>query len=166
MNAPAKHRVLLVEDSAPDALLLQESFVDQPEFEVVHVTRLSDALRSLQGELFDLVLLDLGLPDSKGVETFVRMHQSAPTVPVLVLTALDDAKVELQALQNGAQDYVVKRAAMQPEVLAKSVRSTIERTQAARRIEEMNQREAREREMHNVDRLAAEPVTAVTARIY
>src|SRR5690606_11240464 len=93
MNArPDPIPILLVEDNPTDVLLLEETFADIPhvDCELVHVERLTDGLACLRTRAFDVVLLDLGLPDSTGVETFLRLHREAPGVPVLVLTALDD----------------------------------------------------------------------------
>jgi DNA-binding response OmpR family regulator len=80
------------------------------------------------------VLLDLGLPDSKGVQTFIRMHQLAPRVPILVLTGLADQDAGLQAIKNGAQDYLVKKD-VQTELVSRSVRYALERAKTARRLE-------------------------------
>src|SRR5437667_10222861 len=103
-------RVLLVEDNPTDVLTLREHFCKVSDMEVkLHpVERLTEALCFLRDQPCDVVLLDLGLPDSQGVETFVRLHAQAPDVPVLVLTGLDDDAVGAKTLQCGAQDYLVK----------------------------------------------------------
>jgi len=103
-------RVLLVEDNAGDARLVQESLREAGggEFRLVHAQRLSEALRLLGKEHFDAVLLDLSLPDSQGIETFTEAHAKSPSVPILVLTGLGDERLALEAVRQGAQDYLVK----------------------------------------------------------
>lgn len=106
-------RILLVEDNPGDAVLIREMLDERAEtrFELTHVARLSHALDALdaldEGE-FGVVLLDLSLPDSNGIDTFRTLRDSYPRVPVVVLTGLDDGAVAVQALQLGGQDYLVK----------------------------------------------------------
>jgi len=117
--------VLLVEDSPTDALLLREALAgeDSVQFRTAHVERLAEALKYLQEQQFDLILLDLGLPDSQGLDTFSRVHDHAPQVPIVVLTGLDDDTLALRAVQEGAQvaipiEATRPRARLRPEVLA------------------------------------------------
>jgi signal transduction histidine kinase len=102
--------VLLVEDNPGDAELLRDLLgeSDEPSFAVRHVERLRDALALVAEEPFDVVLLDLSLPDARGLETVERVHRAAPHLPLVVLTGLDDEALAVQALQAGAQDYLVK----------------------------------------------------------
>ncbi|MCI0417080.1 GGDEF domain-containing response regulator [bacterium] len=103
-------RILLVEDNPGDALLLDEMLRsgDSPKFVIQRVERLDDALQQLTAESFDLVFVDLSLPDSHGLETFVKLHHDFPDVAIVVLTGLDDEMTALQAVGQGAQDYLVK----------------------------------------------------------
>ncbi len=103
-------KILLVEDNPGDARLLREALVEIPEsrFELTHCETLTQALESLRNGKPDVVLSDLGLPDSQGLEAVRRIHDAAPDVPLLVLTALNDDALALQSLQQGAQDYLVK----------------------------------------------------------
>jgi PAS domain S-box-containing protein len=135
MNEKLHIRVLLVEDNATDALLLREALSDVHggEFVVTHVERLADCLARLREENFDVALLDLGLPDSCGMESFLRLHRYQPDVPVLVLTGLDDEAVGTRAMQEGAQDYLVKQQ-LQPSLLGRSIRYAIERKRTEERI--------------------------------
>lgn len=121
-------RVLLVEDSPTDAFLIREALADVPEFVpvLVHAENLSAALAHLLTTPFDVVLLDLGLPDSQGLDTFHRLHSQKPETPVLVLTGLDDMSAGLLAIQDGAQDYLLKRE-IQPMLLSRAIRYAIER---------------------------------------
>lgn len=103
-------RILLVEDSPGDAKLIQFMLQDSQDecFEVHRVSLLAQALEYLRTKPADAVLLDLGLPDSQGVETFIEFQEKNPQVPVVVLSGLDDRDVARQAVQKGAQDYLVK----------------------------------------------------------
>lgn len=166
MNSTVKYRVLLVEDSPSDVLLLKEALSDKDvKYDLTHVERLDRALNSLQKEAFDLVLLDLGLPDSNGLDTFVQVRENAPAVPILVLTALNDPEVGLETLQKGAQDYFVKQN-IQTEPISRCVRYAIERDQVVRRVEQMRQREEQSREIQNVANLAENRSTSLTSQMY
>lgn len=103
-------KVLLVEDNLGDARLLYEGLAEAlPEqFQMTHARRLSEALEYLWEETCDVVLLDLGLPDSHGLDTLVVMRAQAPGVPIVVLTGFQDEALAVEALKGGAQDYLVK----------------------------------------------------------
>src|SRR5579884_3980404 len=132
-------RVLLVEDNPADARYLRESLADAGVFGVhfTHVTRLSDALKRLEGEHFEVVLLDLSLPDETGIETLVRMHAKAPNVPIVVLTGLDDEALAIKAVREGAQDYLVK-GQTDGHLLVRAMRYATERRGA---VEALQRRE-------------------------
>ena len=141
MMSAEKIQVLLVEDSATDALIVEDELrhrADTP-FSVVHLVRLNEALARLEVEHFDVVLLDLGLPDSRGFETFVRLHDAASEVPIVVLSGQDDEELGIKAVQAGAQDYLVK-GRMGEEILPRSIRYAIERQRAARTLSECQER--------------------------
>ncbi len=109
-------------------------------FELVDVTdRLSTGLERLAKNSVDVVLLDLLLPDSQGLETFDRMHSQAPQVPIIVLSGLDDESLALEAVRKGAQDYLVK-GEVDSRLLGRSIRYAIER----HRTEKMLKRRAAE----------------------
>lgn len=120
--------ILLVEDSPTDALLISEVVADIPDFEYeLHtVERLVDGIAAIKDRHIDVVLLDLGLPGSRGIETFRAFHQQAPDLPILVLTALDDIAVGLLALSEGAQDYLIKKN-IQTDILGRAIRYAIGR---------------------------------------
>ncbi len=132
MSTSPKIRVLLVEDSVTDALLIDAVLSDVPDvqYEVTHAERLSDALTRARETYFDIVLLDLGLPDAQGMDTFRQFHRQAPEPPVLVLAGLDDIAVGLQAIKEGAQDYLIKNKIDSP-VLSRVIRYAIDRHRAA-----------------------------------
>jgi signal transduction histidine kinase len=103
-------QVLLVEDNLADARLLYEGLEEAlpGQFQMTHIRRLDEALEHLWKQPCDVVLLDLGLPDSHGVDTLVLTRAQAPKVPIIVLTGFHDEALGDQALKEGAQDYLVK----------------------------------------------------------
>jgi two-component system, cell cycle response regulator len=103
-------KILLVEDNPGDKRLVQEAFREIAELqsEIVHCDTLKQALESLAGGRPDVVLIDLGLPDAQGLEAVRRIHDAAPEVPLVVLTVLNDESLGMQALKEGAQDYLIK----------------------------------------------------------
>jgi PAS domain S-box-containing protein len=124
-------RVLLVEDNPGDARLV-EWYLSKPgcgTFPVTRAERLSDALRELAATRFDLVLLDLSLPDSTGLETVRTARAAAGMTPIVVMTGLDDEETALAALRVGAQDYLVKGKFDSYE-LTRSLRYSVERERA------------------------------------
>jgi signal transduction histidine kinase len=129
-------RILLVEDNPGDARLLREALKDVANyrFDLEHVERFSQALERLQREHFDVVLLDLSLPDSQGLDTLAPVRDAAPDVPILVLTGLDDEDVAVRALRVGAQDYLVKGQADGTSVV-RAIRYATERKAAEEQIQ-------------------------------
>ena len=103
-------RVLLIEDNPGDARLIQETLAEagRVKFALEHVDNLETGLERLSRGGVDLILLDLGLPDSRGLDTFVKTHTQAPEVPIVVLTGLDNETMAIKAVQSGAQDYLIK----------------------------------------------------------
>ncbi|WP_179401581.1 hybrid sensor histidine kinase/response regulator [Burkholderia guangdongensis] len=131
-TSPRIVEILLVEDSPTDALLIHEAFSDVTDFEprLAHAELMSQAVAHAQTSRCDVVLLDLGLPDAQGLDSFRTLHRQIPDVPVLVLTGLDDVLVGLQAIQEGAQDYLLKKE-IEPSLLSRAVRYAIERHRVA-----------------------------------
>jgi two-component system cell cycle sensor histidine kinase/response regulator CckA len=129
--AGAAIHVLLVEDNPGDARLIFEMLneVDLGMFEVEGVDHLSVALARLEHAGIDVVLLDLGLPDSQGLDTFLRTQNGAPHEPIVVISGLDDERLALDAVRAGAQDYLVKGRVEGP-LLARVLRYAIERKRA------------------------------------
>jgi len=119
--------VLLIEDNAGDADLLRLRLLEGgSQVDVSCVDRLSSALAFVAQQPPAVVVLDLTLPDSHGPETFRRLHEQAPGVPVVILTAVDDEEIAVKAVQLGAQDYLLK-SQVDGKQLARSIRYAVER---------------------------------------
>jgi signal transduction histidine kinase/HPt (histidine-containing phosphotransfer) domain-containing protein len=131
--------LLLIEDSPDDALLIRELLADarQADFDVQHTDCLRLALERLAQGGFDVVLLDLQLPDSRGLDTFRAVQKSAPGLPIVVLSGFEDETTALTAVQEGAQDYLVKGHVSTP-VLERTVRYAIERSRTSKALAERN----------------------------
>ena len=131
--------ILLVEDNPADADLVQESLAQinhQPA--ILHVQRLEEALQCLkQGSPVDCMLLDLNLPDSNGLATLRHAHGAAGYVPIIVLTGFEDEALGIEAVRNGAQDYLVK-GQTPPRMLMRAIHHAIEREQMRRSLEQLN----------------------------
>ncbi len=124
-------RILLVEDNPGDARLVREELKEEGggTFDVSCVESLAAACESICAEHFDAVLLDLNLPDSQGVETFSRLHERAPHLPILLLTGLEDEVLGLRAVQEGAQDFLGK-GEIRGNLLARSILYAVERNRS------------------------------------
>jgi len=124
-------KVLLVEDNDVDAQLTHDLLTEWSieKFDITRTNTLVEGLTLLSRERFDAVLLDLSLPDGFGLLTVRQVHATSPTIPVVVLSGVSDQSLALQAVQQGAQDYLVKGQG-HPELLARAVRYAIERKRA------------------------------------
>jgi len=120
--------LLLVEDNPGDARLLREMLNEQgsQHTELTHVEYMREAEKHLAEHIVDLILLDLGLPDAHGLTAVRRAHTVAPRVPLVVLTGMDDEALASQALQEGAQDYLIK-GQIDARGLLRSLRYAVER---------------------------------------
>jgi two-component system cell cycle sensor histidine kinase/response regulator CckA len=134
-------QVLLVEDNPADVRLWQELLWDvtSAQFQLIPVERLDEAMEMLKQQRFDVILLDLSLPDSQGLETFVKMHLQAPAIPIIVLTGLDDESLATKAVQEGAQDYLVK-GQVNGDLLVRCMRYAIERQRAEEALRQSEER--------------------------
>jgi len=129
--------VLLVEDNPGDARLVRETLKEQGQHsaEVTHVECMRDAEKYLAEHTVDIILLDPGLPDAQGLEAVRRIHAAAPGVPLVVLTGLDDEMLATQAMEKGAQDYLVK-GQIETRALLRALRYAIERKRLDRMKDE------------------------------
>lgn len=128
-SAAPQRRLLLVEDNPGDAALIVEllSTPDGHPHDVEHVTSLSSALALLDGDTFDAILLDLNLPDARGVECAKAVRDRSPDVPIVVLTGSEDGPLALACLGAGAQDYLPKQE-MRAHGLKRAIQYAIVRT--------------------------------------
>jgi serine phosphatase RsbU (regulator of sigma subunit) len=137
MTAQPMH-ILLVEDNPGDARLIREMVAEarQNGLELAaHVERLAQALALLREKRYDLVLLDLSLPDSQGLDTCRQLRHRQPETPVVVLTGLDDRELAVQAVREGAQGYLVKGQVTGPG-LAGVLRDAVVRHEHQRKTED------------------------------
>jgi CheY-like chemotaxis protein len=127
-----KLQILVVEDNPADVDFIHEMLPQAGplNFQIESVSRLAEALTRLERKDIDLVLLDLGLPDSHGLTTFHKLRQAAPDVPVIVLTGTDNQELAIAAVRDGAQDYLVKEQ-VGGNLLVRTVRYALERQKAA-----------------------------------
>ena len=134
-------KILLVEDNPADADLLAELLEVSVgvEWELVPVEFLHEAIAHLSKQPFDVVLLDLSLPDSRGLETLTRLQEVAPDTAMVVMTGLDDEAIALESVRLGAQDYIVKGQITTP-LLVRTIRYAIERSQTFQMLKESERR--------------------------
>ncbi len=164
-------KVLLVEDDAVDRRLVERLLAkcSQPvEFAVESVGRMSAAAESLDSREYDLVLLDLGLPDSSGIETVQKINEVNPRTPVVVLTGSDDEETGLLAIKSGATDYLMKGPLLE-NILVRTVLYALERKKAEDRLNEFAEKlELSNRELqtskasfHNIVEKSADGIVVV-----
>ncbi len=146
-NPLVRTKVLLVEDNPGDARLIELMLVEAgSDFFVLETAeRLEEGVRRLRRGDIGVVLLDLSLPDSQGLETFAQLHAQAPRLPIIVLSGLDDTTVAVQAVHEGAQDFLVK-GQVDGQLLVRAMRYAIERKrmtdQLGRYAEELRNKNA------------------------
>jgi PAS domain S-box-containing protein len=154
--------LLLVEDNRADAYLLIEMLEEaEPEqWQIVYAKSLNLALESLSNSRFEIILLNLSLSDSKGLNTITRIQTVAPDLPIVVLTGTDDRELALQAITSGAQDYLVK-GTISTEVLLRVIHYAIERGKILQQL----QREVLERQRsEQILRLIVKGTASVTGK--
>src|SRR5688572_22226832 len=118
--------VLLIEDNPGDAGLIREYLSESSGFHLDHVASLREAQGFVEHVAPSVILLDLGLPDSFGIDTIVSVQAAAPRTPIVVLTGLDDSELAVRALQARAQEYLTK-GEINLDRLTRSIRQAIER---------------------------------------
>lgn len=135
-------KALLIEDNPGDASLIREMLVDSQSqnIHLVWVERLSQGIERIAQEKIDLTILDLSLPDAQGLECFMEFRRHAPQLPVIVLSGSDDEQLAIQAVQNGAQDYLVK-GNVDSKSLVRAVRYALERHRMLTEIENLHKNE-------------------------
>jgi DNA-binding NarL/FixJ family response regulator len=132
-------KLLLVDDNADDVFLTRRMLEKNPggtcNFHIDHCCDLTDTLAYLASENPDVVLLDLGLPESLGLQTLEQVLEAAPNLPIVVFTGLFDEELGIKAVQKGAQDYLVKGQVIF-DLLVRSLRYAIERKQMVIALQE------------------------------
>ncbi len=121
-------KVLLVEDNPGDAFLIQEQFKTAKSYvyHLTHVEYLAKAISSLAQDAYDVILLDLSLPDSRGFETLKTIKEHSWAIPIVILSGINDEELAIQAVRQGAQDYLVK-GQVTGKILVHALRYAIER---------------------------------------
>lgn len=155
-------RVLLVEDNPGDARLLQEYLADSTgeadallsPLELYQAITLEAALAILAETPIDVILLDLHLPDSRGLETFFRVHERAPQVVVVILSGLADNQLAMAAIRHGAQDYLVKDR-VDSDALRRSIRYALERERLQQELARIQQQQLQDQERRSLERLSS-----------
>jgi diguanylate cyclase (GGDEF)-like protein/PAS domain S-box-containing protein len=134
-------KVLLIEDNPGDVRLVKEMLVDAGpnKFDLAYVGMIREGLSLLKDEIYHLILLDLSLPDGHGLDTVRQVCAVAPQLPVVILTGLDDETIAIRAVQEGAQDYLVK-GQMDSNLLARAIQYAIERKRAEEKLRESEER--------------------------
>ncbi len=122
-------KIVLVEDASADAALILKMLttIGEENFVVNHVTTISEAKNLLSEHSYDLVLLDLSLPDGNGLNNIVAIKKVRPRIPIIVLTANNDYPFSIRAIKHGAQDYLVK-GSFNSMLLGRSIRYAVERS--------------------------------------
>ncbi len=134
-------RVLQVDDDEIDVRLAKRALAKNArsaKFTVESAGTLSEAIEHLRSRLYDIILLDLGLPDSSGIETVQKVTQVNPNIPIVVLTGLEDEETGLKSIKSGAADYLVKGPSMENS-LVKTILYAIERKKAEEKLHESQQ---------------------------
>jgi signal transduction histidine kinase len=140
ITATSTLKILLIEDNLAEARLLKEfiKLTKSQHFSLVHVQKLQDGINQLNSEKYDVILLDLTLPDSQGLASIPQLLKQNPSNPIIVLTNTNDEELAIEAVRQGAQDYLVKRH-VNPDTLVRSVRYAIERKQFLEQLNQINQ---------------------------
>lgn len=131
-----KFHILLVEDSNSQGQYFKDCLeeIKQNTLKVTWVKDMSSALQILQNEEFDTILPDLNLPDSMGTESFFRMYSSSKSIPIIILTVIENEDTVIDLLGKGAKDYFVKKD-VKPRALYRTIHYSIYRKRAEEELE-------------------------------
>lgn len=133
-------KILLIEDNPADARLIREMLVESGlDFELKYTGSLTEGQELISGWGADVILLDLGLSESQGFETFLEMRDYASQIPIVILTGLDDEELAIKSVKENAQDYLVK-GEINSRMIGHAIRYAIERKQAEEKLRESEER--------------------------
>jgi len=160
-----KIKVLLVEDNPDDVELIRILSADMAagSLDITSADCLSAGIKLLSELKFDIVLIDLFLPDSAGIDTLSGFHAITAELPVIVMTGHNDEKLAIEAVQQGAQDYLIK-GQVDANLLWRSVNYAIERKKMLAQLEQMRQRERQDKEINALKRISSSSQTEITAQ--
>lgn len=148
-------KILLIEDEESDVILVQKALehANSFEFEIKHADCLKQGIECLKSERVDVVLLDLSLPDSQGIDTLSHFCTKVNDVPIIVFTGNTDEEASIQAFQKGIQDYVMK-GSMDGNTLVRSIRYAIERQSLLSKLELLKKQEAFQTEIDSLGKFS------------
>jgi len=134
-------KILLIEDNPADARLVFEMLkgLIEPSFSIVHAGLFDEGMKKLENDKFDTCVLDIGLPDSRGFEGLKKISKKYPTIPVILLTGVDDENLGIEAMHSMAADYLVK-GRIDAALFVRSIRYSIERKKLETILREREQR--------------------------
>lgn len=166
-------KILLVEDDPVNIKLFQrliECSKDSPLakgicFELTCAENLSETINLLKKEDFDVILLDLMLPDSTGLDSLTQVREIMPQIPVIIQTGNEDETIVVKAFQMGADGYLQKKN-IDGSLLVYAIRSALERRQYIARLEQLQTQKKQEQEFQSLEHLANEGNTSITARMF
>ncbi len=162
-------RVLMIEDNSADAHLVKRimsrAYTPHSHFHLEWVDTLQKGIELLNQDAFQVVLLDLGLPDSRGISGLIKLKKKAPPVPIIVLTGLDDEALGLETVKKGAQDYLVK-GKTDEHLLYRSIQYAIERHRLQQQLEEAQQKEQYEKSLGLLELFSSVFKTRITAESF
>lgn len=165
---PCLVRTLLVEDSEGFAYFIRDALMrkNRGRFELREATTLEDGLAVLSSEEIDVLLLDLGLPDSSRIDTFKRAHAASPETPVIILTVLNDDVLAIRAMRLGAQDYLIKDQITE-NLLLRSIRYALERAGSQKTLHQLSARllELQDEERRRVARALHDSTAQILAAL-
>lgn len=161
--APGKLHILLIEDNPGDVRLVHEMLSEVPAltFVVTHADRLQRGIALLQEQSFDVLLLDLSLPDSRAVDTLAHVLDLSVGLPVIIVATDDDESLAVRAVASGAQDYLIK-GQFNAAMLSRAIRYAMERRYLLVRLETIQ----REAELNSLEKLSQRGPVSVTAQMY
>jgi signal transduction histidine kinase/CheY-like chemotaxis protein len=135
-------QVLLIEDNPGDARLVRLMLAEgvSPDYDTTHVTHLGEAIKRIHAAPPEVILLDISLPDAQGFQTFARVCEEAPAIPIVLLTSHDDQYLAIEVVRQGAQDYLIK-GQFDAYLLIHAIRYAIERKRFDSRIQNLLQRQ-------------------------